>query len=272
VTPPTTQELDGRCAVVTGGAHGIGRALAEALAEQGARVVVADIDLTAAENLADTLGGLAVHCDVAEESDVAGLVASATEAFGPVEVFCSNAGIADPADGLWSAPEEFRRIADINLFAHVWAARAVLPGMVERGRGSLLQTVSAAGLITGPMGPGYTLTKHGALGFAEWVALNYRNRGIHVTCLCPAGVWTAMTGHPDGLPDADTSMPDGRVPEMTDFVDPRQCAEVALRALAERRFLALPHPTVGDEFGAKARHYDAWLAASVVPADEQPPL
>lgn len=266
ITPPR-QDLDGRCAIVTGGAHGIGRALAEVLAEQGARVVVADVDLAAAETVAVTLGGLAVHCDVAEESDVAGLVASATEAFGPVELFCSNAGIADPAQGLWSDPDQLRRITDINLLAHVWAARAVLPGMVERGGGSLLQTVSAAGLITGPMGPGYTLTKHGALGFAEWVALNYRKRGIHVTCLCPAGVWTAMTGHPDEVPDADGSIPHGQMPGLADFVDPRLCAEVALSALAEGRFLALPHPGVGDEFHAKARDYDAWLDSAAVSTD-----
>ncbi|MEQ8718594.1 MAG: SDR family oxidoreductase [Acidimicrobiales bacterium] len=270
MTPAPVHDLNGHCAVVTGGAHGIGRALVEALAEQGARVVVADVDLTAAQNLADAVGGLAVRCDVAEESDVTGLVTAATEAFGPVELFCSNAGIADPADGLWSTPEEFRRITDVNLLAHVWAARAVLPGMVARGRGSLLQTLSAAGLITGPMGPGYTLTKHGALGFAEWVALNYRNRGIHVTCLCPAGVWTAMSGHPDEVRNADAPPSEGGAPTMADFVEPRLCAEVALRALAERRFLALPHPTVGDEFHARARDYDAWLASSAVPCDEHP--
>ena len=187
-------ELTGACAVVTGGGHGIGRALAERLSREGARLVVADLNEDRAKRVAARLDGIAVGVDVADPDAVAGLVTMAEAAFGPIAVFCSNAGITDMGDGLASTPAQIDRIVAINLLAHVWAAQAVIPSMVQRGGGYLVQTISSAALITGPSGVGYTLTKHGALGFAEWVALNYAHLGIQVTCLCPNAVNTGMLG------------------------------------------------------------------------------
>jgi len=254
-------DVHGRCAVVTGGSHGIGRALAEALARRGANVVVADVAMERAERVATRIGGRAIRCDVGEFESVRSLVAGAEADFGPVEVFCSNAGITDLGPDLESTPEQVRRIVDVNLLAHVWAARAVLPGMVERGRGALLQTISSAALITGPSGMGYTLTKHGALGFAEWVALNYGHRGIRVSCLCPSAVNTGLLGRNEDE-EGTPNQPDdpALISRLGDVVEPEECAEAVLLALDEGRFLALPHPRVGDSFVRKATDYDAWLA------------
>lgn len=253
-------ELTGRCAIVTGGGHGIGRALAEELTARGARVVVADLNADRAQKVAERVGGVAVPCDVGSQEAVNDLVARAEDAFGPVAVFCSNAGFSDSGDGLTEPAENVRRIVDVNLLSHVWAAQAVLPGMLDRGAGWLIQTISSAALITGPSFMGYTLTKHGALGFAEWVALNYAHRGIQVTCLCPNAVNTGMLGRDE---DAEG---DGAQPERPDFsalgeiVEPEDCARQALDAAQAGRFLALPHPRVGDSFLRKATDYDAWLA------------
>jgi NAD(P)-dependent dehydrogenase (short-subunit alcohol dehydrogenase family) len=147
----------------------------------------------------------------------------------------------------------------------VWAAQAVLPGMVERGRGALVQTISAAALITGPSGMGYTLTKHGALGFAEWVALNYAHLGIRVSCLCPSAVNTGLLGRNEDA-EGEPNRPDDPdfVARLGDVVEPEECAEAALLALDEGRFLALPHPRVGDSFIRKATDYDAWLARTTL--------
>lgn len=254
-------DLEDRCAIVTGGGHGIGRALAEALAGRGARVVVADLHTARAEKIAARIGGLAVSCDVADPAAVAALVDRAESAFGPVEVLCSNAGIGDVGDGIASSVEQVRRVVDINLLAHVWGAEAVLPGMVSRGRGWIVATISSASLITGPSGMSYTLTKHGALGFAEWVALNYAHLGIGVTCLCPNAVNTGMLGRDedreDGAPQpADPDL----VARLGDVVEPERCAELTLEAMEQGRFLVLPHPRVGESFLRKAQDYDAWLA------------
>src|SRR5262245_29532468 len=162
-------KLNGRCAVVTGGCHGIGRALAEELATRGANVVVADLNERRAHRVADRVGGVAMHCDVASPGGIDRLVFRAEREFGPVSVFCSNAGYSDNVDGLTEAPEDIRRIVEVNMLSHVWAAQAVLPAMLEQGEGWLIQTISSAALITGPSFMGYTMTKHGALGFAERV-------------------------------------------------------------------------------------------------------
>jgi len=247
----------GKSIVVTGGASGIGRALAERFAADGARgVVVADINAEWARKVADRIGGVGVGCDVANPDSMAALVTIAQRAFGTIDVFCSNAGFTDPAPGDLSQPvDAWHRIVDVNLMAHVWAARAVLPAMVAQGEGYLVQTISSAALITGPSGPGYTLTKHGALGFAEWLALNYGEQGIRVSCLCPNAVYTGMFGRP--LDDESAAPPDGGA--LGQLLMPEDVAGCVIEAMDAERFLILPHPRVGDSFRRKATDYDAWL-------------
>jgi NAD(P)-dependent dehydrogenase (short-subunit alcohol dehydrogenase family) len=252
-------DLRGRAAIVTGGGHGIGRALVEALAERGARVAVADVNTARAEKVAARVGGIAVECDVGDPAAVKDLVATAERELGPIELAASNAGVTGVADALSVNVDEVRRITDINLLAHVWMAQEVVPGMVERGHGALVQTISSAALITGPSGMGYTLTKHGALGFAEWVALNYSHLGIRVACLCPNAVYTGMLGRdedtevPGAGPDADF------IARIGEVIQPEDAAAAVLQALDDGRFLALPHPRVGESFARKAQDYDAWL-------------
>jgi NAD(P)-dependent dehydrogenase (short-subunit alcohol dehydrogenase family) len=250
--------LRGRCAVVTGGGHGIGRALADELSLHGAHVVVADLNLARAQRVAHRIGGLGVHCDVGSQESVDGLVVTAERAFGPVSVFCSNAGFSDSGDGLAQTPEAIRRIVDVNMLSHVWAAQAVVPAMLDHGEGWLIQTISSAALITGPSFMGYTMSKHGALGFAEWLALNYLHRGIHVTCLCPNAVNTGMLGRNED--DESRSPTAVDLESLGEVVEPEDCARQALAAAADGRFLALPHARVGQSFVRKAVDYDAWLA------------
>jgi len=150
----------------------------------------------------------------------------------------------------------WQRIVEVNMMAHVWAARAVVPSMLARGEGYLLQTISSAALITGPSGPGYTMTKHGALGFAEWLALNYGHRGIRVSCLCPNAVYTGMFGRPRD--DESAVPPDGGA--LGEVLMPEDVAGTVIDAMDAERFLILPHPRVGDSFLRKATDYDAWLS------------
>ena len=255
-------DLAGASVVVTGGGHGIGRALAERFAAEGARVTVADVHAARAEKVAARVGGLAVTCDVGDRAAVADLVARATAAHGPVDVFCSNAGILDRAPGLTPTAEQVEAITHVNLLAHVWAAQEVLPSMVERGGGCLVQTVSSAGLIAGVADMGYTFTKHGAVGLAEWIAVNYAHLGIRVTCLCPNVVNTGMIGRDEDAEEAAGGRTGG-VPEgLGDVVEPEDCADAVLESLRAGRFLTLPHPRVGESFARKAAGYDEWIAGT----------
>lgn len=254
-------ELKGKVAVVTGAATGIGRALCRRFAAEGARVVVADIDGPGAERVAAEIGGLAVTVDVADESQLQALAARAVVEFGPIDLFCSNAGIGVDG-GEEVADAEWQRIWSINVMAHVYAARAVLPAMLERGEGYLLQTASAAGLLTQIGSAPYAVTKHAALSFAEWLAVTYGDRGIKVSALCPQGVRTNMLARAEAGSGGFL---------MAGAVEPEFVAEEVVKGIRAEQFLILPHPEVAEYFRRKANDYDRWLRgmrklqASVMP-------
>ena len=239
-------ELADKVVVVTGGASGIGKALAQRFAREGARgVVVADRDADGAKAVADEIGGLAMSTDVSVEADVRHLVDQATEAYGPIDLFCSNAGIALGA-GPETSDEEWERIWAINVKAHIYAARALVPEMLARGEGYLLNTASAAGLLTQIGSAPYSVTKHAAVSFAEWLAITYGDRGLKVSCLCPQGVRTPMLG-------------DGGALLGPGALEPEDVAEAVVEGLRAERFLILPHPEVAEYFQRKASDYDRWL-------------
>jgi NAD(P)-dependent dehydrogenase (short-subunit alcohol dehydrogenase family) len=243
-------KLAGRVAVVTGGASGIGRALCRRFHAEGARgVVVADLNAGGAHAVAHEIGGLAVTTDVSREADIIALVERAIAAYGSIDVFCSNAGLGIEG-GVETPDADWQRIWSVNCLSHVYAARAVLPGMLERGEGYLLQTASAAGLLTQIGSAPYAVTKHAAVALAEWLAITYHDRGIRVSCLCPQGVRTAMLEAAQG--GAGRFLAAGAL-------EPEQVADAVIEGLAAERFLILPHPEVAEYLRRKAADYDRWL-------------
>lgn len=225
--------------VITGAASGIGRALAERFRAEGAHVVAADLNAT----------GDLFACDVRRETDLLALIAEAERSHGRVDLFVSNAGIA--IDGGPEVPDaDWQRIWEVNVMSHVWAARALLPKMIARGRGAFLQTVSAAGLLTSIGTAPYAVTKHAALAFAEWMAISYAHKGIQVFALCPQGVRTALL--------EQAAQGSGRF-LVEGSISPEECAEAVIRGLEAGRFLILPHPEVAQYFQNKANDYDRWL-------------
>lgn len=242
--------LQGKVIVVTGGASGIGRALCRRFAAESPRgIVVADINASGAEQVAREIHGLAVRTDVAVESDVQRMVARAAGAYGPIDLLCSNAGIS-VAGGVEVGDADWERIWAINVKAHLYAARAALPAMLQRGEGYLLQTVSAAGLLAQIGSAPYSVTKHAALALAEWIAITYGDAGIKVSCLCPQGVKTDLLLK--GELSAASFLLEGAL-------EPEAVAEAVVQGLAEERFLILPHPEVAEYFQRKAADYDRWL-------------
>ena len=243
-------ELKDKHVVVTGGGNGIGRALCRRFASEGAAaVVVADLDGEAAGAVAAEIGGLALATNVAVEADVVSLVERAVEANGPVDLFCANAGIV-VTGGVEASDEEWQRIWDVNLMAHVYAARALLPGWLARGEGYLLQTASAAGLLTGLGTLSYSVTKHAVVALAEWLSITYGDAGVKVSCLCPQGVRTNML-MAGGEDESNFLLPGS--------VSPEHVADVVVAGLGDERFLILPHPEVEEYFKRKANDYDRWL-------------
>jgi NAD(P)-dependent dehydrogenase (short-subunit alcohol dehydrogenase family) len=245
-------ELKDKVAVVTGGASGIGRALSRRFAQEGARVVVADINGGDAASVAAEFGGLAASTDVSVEADIVALVEKTTSTFGPIDLFCSNAGIG-LGHGIETPDEEWDRIWKVNFMAHVYAARAVIPAMIARGEGYLLQTASAAGLLTNLGAAPYSVTKHSAVALAEWLAITYGDAGLKVSCLCPQGVDTPM------LHDALDQGAGSVVLRGGAMKQPEEVADAVVEGLRAERFLILPHPEVADYFRRKADDYDRWL-------------
>ena len=230
-------EVKGKVVVVTGGASGIGKSLCERFAAEGAQVVVVvDIDIDGAKatlaNIEKNTNGLAVQCDVSNEDAVRNLVSETLREFGHIDLFCSNAGIFT-AGGEEVANDHWQNIWDINVMSHIFAARAVLPSMLERGEGYLLNTSSAAGLLSQVGSAPYSVTKHAAIGFAEWLSITYGNRGIKVSALCPQAVRTAMTAGGDG-----------GVAGLDGMLEPEDLASSVIHALGQEQFLVLPHPEV----------------------------
>jgi len=236
--------------VVTGGASGIGRGLCQRFAAEGAKgVVVSDYDEAGAVEVAEQIGGLAVKADVGSEAEIKALVETATRHFGPIDLFCSNAGIlasgdVDAPDSLW------QRSWDIHVMAHVYAARAVLPSMIERGDGYLLQTGSAGGMLTTLGAAPYAVSKHAAVAFAEWLSITYARHGIKVSCLCPLGVKTGMLSEEtEGV---------GKL-LMKTALTPEEVAGHVVAGLEKEDFFILPHPEVMDYFKGRAGNHERWL-------------
>jgi NAD(P)-dependent dehydrogenase (short-subunit alcohol dehydrogenase family) len=246
-------ELNGRNVVVTGAASGIGRGLATRFAAEGARVVVADLDESGALSVAGEIGALGVAVDVAREDSIVALIDRARVEHGPIDLFFSNAGISGPPGGPEAPDDGWQQTWQVNVMAHVWAARALLPEMVTRGEGYLASTASAAGLLTHISAAPYTVTKHAAVGFAEWLAIAYGDAGIKVSVLCPQAVQTPML-------DAALEDPVGSVPLLAGGVlDPADVAESVVAGIREERFLILPHPAVADHVAFKATQPERWL-------------
>jgi NAD(P)-dependent dehydrogenase (short-subunit alcohol dehydrogenase family) len=244
-------DMQGKVVIVTGGASGIGRAMCERFAAEGALgIVVADRDAAQAEAVAAAIGGMAVQVDVAVEAEVQRLVRQASARFGPVDLFCSNAGVIVRADED-AANADWQRHWDVNLMAHVYAARAVLPQMLARGQGYLLNTASAAGLLSQVNAAPYSVTKHAAVAFAEWLSVAYGDKGIRVSCLCPQGVDTPMLRGAGGS---------GRKSFLVEgALTPQQVAGCVVEGLRREEFLILPHAEVLGFFQRKANDYERWL-------------
>ena len=241
-------DIRDRIVIVTGGGGGIGGALCRRFAADGAKhVVVSDIDPKSAEAVAAEIGGTAVPADVTVESDVQGLVAGTVKEFGRVDIYCSNAGIAfgggpEASDKAWGQSWE------VHVMAHVYAARALLPGMRERGEGYIVGTISAAALLNHILAAPYAVTKAAGLSFFEWLAIAYHDEGIRVSALCPQGVRTAMLTQ-EGERNFLTA----------GALTPEEVARAVVEAIRDERFLILPHPEVAEFFRRKAADYDRWL-------------
>ena len=241
-------ELANRIVVVTGAAHGIGRALCRAFAAQGAKAIACvDLDAEGARSIASEINGLPFAVDVSCEDQIAAMIAQVEDTLGPIDLFCSNAGVFAQG-GAEAANEDWQRLWDINVMAHVWAARHVVPRMIARGGGYLLNTASAAGLLNQIGSAPYGVTKHAAVGLAEWLAMTHGDDGIRVSVLCPQAVRTAMIeGFEDGVASIDG------------LLEPEDIAAACVEAIRAETFLVLPHAGVLDYMRHKTGDYDRWI-------------
>ena len=252
-------KIDGSVAVVTGAGSGIGRSIATALAAAGASVVAADIDAASVAETAAMTGGVPVVADVASEHGIATIIDTARETFGVVDIYVANAGIVGQP-GLGEDEDAWDRIIDVNVRAHVRAAKAVVPEWLERGSGYFVGVASAAGLLTQLGAAPYSVTKHAAVGFAEWLAITYGDNGIGVSCVCPMGVDTPLLRAMSDSPDAQTQVAGAAVTGAGAVISPREVADLVVQAITNGTFLVLPHPEVLTMLQHKAADHDRWIA------------
>ena len=245
-------KLANKVVVVTGGAGGIGGAFCKLAAANGAKVVVADLDFAAAEKLAEEINGLGVQCDVSVEANILSLIDQAESAYGPIDLFMSNAGfgVGEPSHAASASNDVWQRNWDVHLMAHVYAARALLPSMIARGDGYFLNVASAAGLLSQVGDAAYTVTKHAAVAFAESLAISHGDDGIKVSVLCPQYVNTNILALSD----------EQRTEPLKGVLTPEYCAEVILDGIDKEQFHILPHPEVKDYITHRASNVDRWLS------------
>ncbi len=239
----------GKVVAVTGGAKGIGRALARRFVQEGARhVAVADLDEAGVRTVATELRGSSMRVDVSRESDIAAFIDATERNHGPIDLFCSNAGIG-VGRGLDTPNDVWQKIWEVNLMAHVYAARHLVPRMIARGGGYLLNTSSAAGLLSQIGSSTYAVTKHAAVSLAEWIAITHGHQGIKVSVLCPQAVRTDMIAGNEG-----------DVASVNGIIEPEQVADAVIAGLAAEKFLILPHAEVAEYMQRKAADRDRWIA------------
>ena len=240
--------IQDKIVVVTGAASGIGRALAQRFAKDGAKhVVCSDLNEAGVKATAAEVGGTAFVTNVGVEADIQHLIEKTEADIGPIDLFCSNAGIGY-GGGAEASNDKWQKIWEVNVMAHVWAARHLVPRMIARGGGYLLNTASAAGLLSQVGSAPYAVTKHAAVALAEWLALTHGDDGVKVSVLCPQAVRTAMTaGNPDGVASVDG------------MIEPEAAADACLKAIEAETFLVLPHPQVLEYMRRKTADYDRWI-------------
>ena len=251
--------------VITGGGHGIGKAIGERIARKNTKVVVADIDANAAQQVADAIDGVAVHVDVGDEASMTGMIDRVERDVGPIDIFFSNAGVVfgDGSSGSASADGVLASVDDrwdvswrVNVMAHVYAARVLVPRMTERGGGHFVITVSAAGLLSSIGDAAYSVTKHAAAGFAEALAIRHGDEGIRVSIVCPQAVATRMLDLATG-PGAEENVFGGA--DVDGVLSPEQVADCVVEGIGKGQFLIAPHPEVVGYFQRKAADYDRWI-------------
>jgi len=244
-------KLQNKTVVITGAAQGIGKALAIAFKNQGAQVVISDLSAEHVSTTAEEIGVFGITCDVTNEADIQNLVSVTQNEYGPVDLFCSNAGVFyGQADHAASASNEtWQKCWEIHVMSHVYAARAVLPSMIERGHGYLLQMASAAGLLNQIGDAAYSTTKHAAVAYAESLSITHGDDGIKVSVICPQYVATPMLGYKEG----------DRIDQYQGLIGTDQVAHAVLAGIDKEEFLILPHPEVAQYIQLKANNYDRWL-------------
>lgn len=244
-------EIKHKTVIITGAAQGIGAAIAKCFSDEGAKLVIADLNLEKIEQVATSIGANGFQCDVTREDDIQRLVNFAQEKYGTVDMFVSNAGVCfgEEDHSASASNEAWQKCWDIHVMSHVYAARAVLPSMIERGDGYLVQMASAAGLLSQIGDAAYSATKHAAVGFAESLSITHGKQGIKVSCICPQYVATQMTGYEDGHDNKNSDT----------ILSAEDVAESVLQGIKNEQFLILPHPEVADFMQHKTADYDRWL-------------